>query len=208
MLCLSTPAAPSLAQTFSQAASSVAGANTLSIKLNQRPPLTPLTSANTIRSVHTQASIQLLFVSLRISPPCVAPAGTFGVVCAFVSVIAHHLPTPLPRRGFATHAFHREIGQSRQQYYEGSESSRTSPVRKASPVHLSCRPSIQSPKHVAQLYVTFPYHPRAHNRFLAVPGFAVTPRARRYAPPKRVCYPAGCSFALRLLPTPPWDAIH
>src|SRR5436853_1756149 len=81
-------------------------------------------------------------------------------------------------------------------------------MRKASPVHLSCLPSIQSPKHVAQLYVTFPYHPRAHNRFLAVPGFAVTTQARRYAPPKRVCYPAGCSFALRLLPTPPWDAIQ
>ena len=95
MLCLSTPAAPSLAQTFSQAASSVAGANTLSIKLYQRPPLTPLTSADTIRSVHTQASIQLLFVSLRISPPCVAPAGTFGVVCAFVSVIAHPPSYPL-----------------------------------------------------------------------------------------------------------------
>src|SRR5882762_4520892 len=108
MLCLSTPAAPLLAQTFSQASSKVAGANTLSIKLYQRPPLTPLTSADTIRSVHTQASIQLLFVSLRISPPCVAPAGTFGVVCAFVSVIAHP-PSypPLPRRGFATHAFRR-----------------------------------------------------------------------------------------------------
>src|SRR5712671_1212528 len=99
MLCLSTPAAPSLAQTFSQAASKVAGANTLSIKLYQRPPLTPLTSANTIRSVHTQASIQLLFVSLRISPPCVAPAGTTGVVCAFVSVIAHPPSYPPPSLG-------------------------------------------------------------------------------------------------------------
>src|SRR5882757_5433466 len=89
MICLSTPAAPSLARTLSQAASRVAAANTLSIKLYQRPPLTPLTSADTIRSVHTQASIQLLCVSLRTSPPCVAPAGTFGVVCAFVSVIAH-----------------------------------------------------------------------------------------------------------------------
>src|SRR5205823_2341759 len=28
-------------------------------------------------------------VSLRTSPPCVAPAGTIGVFCAFVSVIAH-----------------------------------------------------------------------------------------------------------------------
>src|SRR5882762_6712266 len=100
MLCLSTPAAPLLAQTFSQASSKVAGANTLSIKLYQRPPLTPLTSADTIRSVQTQASIQLLFVSLRISPPCVAPAGTFGVVCAFVSVIAHPPSYPPPLAWF------------------------------------------------------------------------------------------------------------
>src|SRR5712671_2013594 len=188
MLCLSTPAAPSLAQTFSQAASKVAGANTLSIKLYQRPPLTPLTSANTIRSVHTQASIQLLLVSLRISPPCVAPAGTTGVVCAFVSVIAHP-PSypPLPRRGFATHAFHREIGQSRQQYYEGSESSRTSPVRKASRVHLSCRPSIQSPntlRSCTSRFLITPVRTIGSLRFQASPylcRLAATPRRNGFA---------------------------
>src|SRR5258707_6121971 len=86
MLCLSTPAAPSLARTFSQAASSVASANTLSIKLYQRPPLTPLTSANTMRSVQTVASIH---VSLRTSAPCVALAGTVGASTCFDPDIAY-----------------------------------------------------------------------------------------------------------------------
>src|SRR5712671_8078825 len=188
MLCLSTPAAPSLAQTFSQAATSSFDA----VDQRQHHTLRPYASFHPI----------IVCVLEDFSALC-SPCGHYRRCLCFR--IGHRASTflpPLPRRGFATHAFHREIGQSRQQYYEGSDSSRTSPVRKASPVHLSCRPSIQSPKHVAQLYVTFPYHPRAHNRFLAVPGFATTPRARRYAPPKRVCYPAGCSFALRLLPTP------
>src|SRR5260370_21092169 len=86
MLCLSTPAAPLLAQTFSQAASSVAGANTLSIKLYQRPPLTPLTSANTIRSVQTVASIHL---SVWASAPCLALAGTADAPVCFDPVIAY-----------------------------------------------------------------------------------------------------------------------
>jgi hypothetical protein len=59
MLTPSTPAAPPLARTFSQAAARVLGAYTLSIKLNQQPPLTPLTSADTMRSVQIEASIQL-----------------------------------------------------------------------------------------------------------------------------------------------------
>src|SRR5690625_4403045 len=56
MLTPSTPAAPRLARTRAQAAARVAGAYTLSIRLYQRPPLSPLTSADTIRSVHTEAS--------------------------------------------------------------------------------------------------------------------------------------------------------
>src|SRR6266496_2985761 len=78
MLCRSTPAAPSLAHTLSQAASSVAGAYTLSIKLYQRPPLTPLSSADTMRSVHTEASTHVQSRPLPASAPCVALAGTPG----------------------------------------------------------------------------------------------------------------------------------
>src|ERR1700736_3588129 len=80
----STPAAPLLAETFSQAASSVAGAHTLSIRLNQRPPLTPLTSADTMRSVHTEASTQDQSRSFPASAPCVAKTGTAGALSCLV----------------------------------------------------------------------------------------------------------------------------
>ena len=59
MLCPSTPLAPLLARTFSQATVSVRNADTLSIRLNQRPPLTPLTSAEIMRSVQIEPSTQL-----------------------------------------------------------------------------------------------------------------------------------------------------
>src|SRR6266446_80416 len=56
--------------------------------------------------------------------------------------VSTFLPT-FPRRVFAPHAFRRS---ARLRYYEGSDSCRTSPVRRqASPVHLSCLPSIQPP---------------------------------------------------------------
>ena len=58
MLIPSTPAAPLLAQTFLHAAASVAGAQTLSIKLYHLPPLTPLPSADSMRSVQIEASTQ------------------------------------------------------------------------------------------------------------------------------------------------------
>ena len=53
---VSIPAAPSLERTFVQARTSVAGDHTLSIRLNHFPPLTPLTSAETMRCVHTSAA--------------------------------------------------------------------------------------------------------------------------------------------------------
>src|ERR1700737_1352343 len=82
----STPAAPLLAETFSQATSSVAGAHTLSIRLYQRPPLTPLTSADTMRTVQTEASTH---DQLRASAPCVALAGTADALCASFRSIPH-----------------------------------------------------------------------------------------------------------------------
>src|SRR5438105_9550733 len=91
MLCRSTPAAPALARTFSQAASSVADAHTLSIKLYQRPPLTPLTSADTMRSVHTEASAH---DQSRASAPCLAVSGTPGAVLALVRSSRICLPAP------------------------------------------------------------------------------------------------------------------
>src|SRR5512145_3331249 len=73
--CPSTPAAPRLASTFTQAALSVAGANTLSINENHLPPLTPLPRADSMRSVHTEASTHdRLPPSVEVSAPCLATA--------------------------------------------------------------------------------------------------------------------------------------
>src|SRR5690242_15243713 len=97
MLCPSTPAAPSLAHTLSQAASSVAGENTLSIRLYQRPPLTPFSSADTMRSVHTEASTH---DQSRASAPRIALAGTAGAVsCPIVDF--PHPPSCPPSLGAA-----------------------------------------------------------------------------------------------------------
>src|ERR671935_10696 len=90
MLCPSTPAAPRLARTFSQASASVLGANTLSIRLNHLPPLTPLPSADSMRSVHTPASapVSLRFSRGCASAPCVAFAALPALSCLGL------LPTP------------------------------------------------------------------------------------------------------------------
>ncbi len=102
MLCRSTPAAPALAHTFSQAAANVAGAHTLSIRLYQRPPLTPFSSADTMRSVHTEASTH---DQSRASAPCLALAGTRGTVACPIACFPHPPSCPaFPRRGFALRA--------------------------------------------------------------------------------------------------------
>src|SRR5882724_7742797 len=125
MLCLSTPAAPSLAQTFSQAASSVAGAQTLSIKLNQRPPLTPLTSADTIRSVHTKASAFDRSVSISsASAPCLALAGTAGapLSCSGINLPFPPSCPPSLRTVLLAVPLTPPVARRRCQYYEGSDS--------------------------------------------------------------------------------------
>src|SRR4051794_8997529 len=71
----STPAAPRLGRTRVQAAANVAGAYTLSIRLYQRPPLTPFSSADTMRSVQTEASTH---DQSWASAPCLVVADTSG----------------------------------------------------------------------------------------------------------------------------------
>src|SRR3981189_1803613 len=97
MLCLSTPAAPSLTWPFSQPASSVAGAYTLSIRLYQCPPLTPFSSADTMRSVQIEASTH---DQLRASAPCLALTGTAGAF-ACISPSIPHPPSCPPSLGTA-----------------------------------------------------------------------------------------------------------
>ena len=70
----STPAAPRFAFTRAKAARSVASAQTLSITVYQRPPLTPCSSAVSIRSVHTSGAVHAQ--RARTAPTGLAPAGT------------------------------------------------------------------------------------------------------------------------------------
>ena len=141
----------------------------LSIRLYQRPPLTPLTSADTIRSVHTEASIQL---SLRTSAPCVALAGTAGVFCAFVSDIAFP-PSYPPSLGVVLlptlSAAHHGCGTMRA-LTPAAPRQCDRPLRS---ICLAFRASNPQPRCALARHV--PYHPRAYNRFLAVPGFATHP---------------------------------
>src|ERR671922_701857 len=100
MLCPSTPAAPLFARTLVQASASVLGANTLSIRLNHLPPLTPLASADSMRSVHTPASADVMLrVRASASAPCLAFPALPALSCLGLSV-THPPPCPaFPRTG-------------------------------------------------------------------------------------------------------------
>ena len=142
------------------------------------------------------------------SPPSYPPSLGAGLL----SALLHH-PPPARRNPFVfsvgrlvsrrCHIID-SIAQvsSDLRYYEGSDSCRTSPVRQASPFHLSCLPSIQPPttlRACTSRFLITPVRTIGSLRFQASPHIQ---QARRYAPPKRVRYPAGCSFALQLLSTP------
>src|SRR5712691_3861091 len=177
MLCPSTPAAPSLASTLNQAASSVAGAYTLSIRLYQCPPLTPFSSADTMRSVHTEASTHDHLV--RVSAPCLALAGTLGALCASGPDISHPPSCP-PSLGAALLSA-LSAAPSRLRYYAGSDPCRASPARQVSPVHPRCLPDIPSPPTLVHPDVTC-LSPRASGRVVATQA---SPQMSRLADTRR-----------------------
>src|SRR5216684_4096485 len=78
------PAAPLFRSTFHHAASRVVGRMALSTRLNHLPPLTPLPSADTMRSVQIEASIhhQVRGCPPATSPPCVALTALSGLFCS------------------------------------------------------------------------------------------------------------------------------
>src|SRR6202011_3639688 len=140
MLCRSTPAAPALARTFSQAASNVAGAHTLSIRLYQRPPLTPFSSADTMRSVQTEASTH---DQSRASAPRLALAGTADAVACFIPSVPHP-PSYPPSLGAALlsalSVVPHHCGTMRALPPAG-----LSQARQVSPLTLHCLPGIPPP---------------------------------------------------------------
>src|SRR5260370_4189215 len=95
------PAAPLFRSTFCHAASRVVGRMALSTRLNHLPPLTPLPSADTMRSVQIEASAhhQVRGCPPATSPPCVALAALAGVFCSIPNPTppASVPPSPKPR---------------------------------------------------------------------------------------------------------------
>src|SRR5215831_6921271 len=101
-LCPSTPAAPLFACTFVQASTSVAGAYTLSINEYHLPPLTPLPSADSMRSVHTSASTQSqLLPATGVSAPCLASSALPVLLCPGMALTPPPSCPAFPRTGFA-----------------------------------------------------------------------------------------------------------
>src|SRR6267378_2812396 len=83
------PAAPLFRSTFCHAASRVVGRMALSTRLNHLPPLTPLPSADIMRSVQIEASAHHQVRGCpAASPPCVALAALSGLSCSIPN-LAH-----------------------------------------------------------------------------------------------------------------------
>ena len=191
MLCPSTPAAPQLAFTFFQAASRVLGAYTLSIKLNQTPPLTPVTSADTMRSVQIDgfhpAQIRhvmplgfcALFSRLRHFRHCCLPVS--------VHRASTFLP-PFPRTGFATRPSH---GLRRSGTMKALTPVPLAQTKQVSPLTPPCLQDIPSPT-TSYARTSLCQSPQ---RVRLVPGFALNEQARHAVPPNRVRFATGCPFA-------------
>src|SRR5271154_3909345 len=114
------PAAPLFRSTFCHAASRVVGRMVLSTRLNHLPPLTPLPSADTMRSVQIEASIhhQVRGCPPATSPPCIALTALSGLSC-FTQPSHIQLPASLPSGRFC---FPPLSPSKRLRYYEGSDS--------------------------------------------------------------------------------------
>jgi hypothetical protein len=156
-------------------------------RLNQRPPLTPLTSADTMRSVHTEA---FTHDQSRASAPCLAVWHSRCSLCLIPPV--PHPPSCPPSLGTALLsallAAHRRCGTMR-------ALTPVAPRQRGRSLRSVRLPSGHpAPTHVMPPNITF-LSPRASGRFLADPGFATNEQARHCTPPNRVRHPAGCPFA-------------
>src|SRR6266567_2044570 len=115
MLWPSIPEDPLFRSTLCHAASRVDGRLTLSTKLNHLPPLTPLPSADTIRSVQIVASAHHnpWPSPPAASLPCVALTALSEFSCGISELLASNFLPPFPRGGFATRPPHPGDGSLR-----------------------------------------------------------------------------------------------
>src|ERR1700680_175734 len=105
----------------------------LSTMLNHLPPLTPLPSADTMRSVQIEASAhhQVRGCPPAASPPCLALAALSGVSCSMPNLA--HPASCLP--SLKAVLLPAPLAVKRLRYYEGSDSSCSYPERQVSTVH-------------------------------------------------------------------------
>src|SRR6516165_2387249 len=193
-LCPSTPAAPLFASTFAQASASVADACILSINEYHLPPVTPFSSADSMRSVHTSASTHAqLLLARGVSAPCLASSALPVLVCSgMVFTLPPSYPA-FPRRGFASPSSSRPCSGP-QRYYAGSDSSPGRTPRQGLSACFVLPSEHPDPNHVVGPDITIS-STSVCPAGCRHPDFALGPRARRTKTPKRVRYPTGCSFA-------------
>jgi hypothetical protein len=162
----------------------------LSIRLYQRPPLTPFSSADTMRSVHTEASTH--DDQSRASAPCLVLADTAGALPCLIAAFPHPPSCPaFPRRGFAVRT---SRGWRRCGTMRALTPAVRSHARQVSPLPSLCLPSIPPPTTLRARTSLCQSPQRVRSRLFA-PGFTVLLQVRRATPPNRVRYPAGCPFA-------------
>lgn len=143
--CPSTPAAPRLARTRAQAARSVADAYTLSINENHLPPLTPLTRADSMRSVHTEASTHgRVPLAVEVSAPCLASALPV-LLCSDADKTASTFLPCLPSNGFCCPVLSRSSHRCRSGTMRALTPRRLAHAAEVSLLPLPCRPSIPPP---------------------------------------------------------------
>src|SRR5262245_3513059 len=196
-LCPSTPAAPALPLTLSQATLRVWLRYTLSIRLNHFPPLTPFSSAANMRSLHTVASTHVQSRPWAFAP-CLALAGTPGAslaLCLGISLTL--LPPCLPSLNAAF------LSAPLAAYHRFGTMKALTPARSPSgaglPVYLATSSCRSVSNHVGCLDIASPTTPACP----AIFGLRLGIAGSSQLPAESSSFTYGPTVRLRLLPTLP-----
>jgi hypothetical protein len=147
------------------------GANTLSINAYHLPPLTPLPRADSMRSVHTEASTHdRLPPVVEVSAPCLATALPV-LLCPGVDKCASTFLPCLPSNGFCYPALSRPTLQAPQRYYAGCDPSPARTRRRGLSASFALPSEHPDPNHVMG-----PVH--HHLIHVGVPGRVLRPELR------------------------------
>ncbi len=166
------------------------------------PPMTPLSSAATMRSLHSEASTHHRYGPF-VSAPCLTLTGTTGAtLCSRCGSHASTFLPPVPRRVFAFRAFSGSPPQRPPDFCTAHLPYRSPRLPRHTFLSFRLQPR-ELPGH------RFTHHPSVSSEFRAS---LMASQARRSPPPNRVRYPTDQQFASglsvpstadRLLSTPP-----